>query len=174
MIAGLVVAVLVGAVILRAIQTGSSSHAAATPPPSPAQTRSPHEVCVAQLLAVASDIADNGDAGSQAEITVNGGTDPFFQTGASLAVTYISSSYSVGKTHAAQQARAVAENDCSGQLGDAIRPNYPTDGTFPQVSTSGSGGSQTNPCPMNWAPSTDDAGNPDCVQGDQTMPQGQY
>ena len=78
-------------------------------------------------VAIAGNLADN--QAYDVEMTINGGEDPFLDVGNRIAGKYLSEQYQIGRKAAFDNSVEAANDACSGQLNDQIRPNYPTDGT---------------------------------------------
>lgn len=128
--AAAIVAVLVVAlaVALGHQSNGSSSGSAADGAGGEQQTT--HQTCSLQLAAMAAHLSDGSDATLTAEIQVNGENDPFIQRALELYSTFSTDRLQVGKTQAAQNLLSNAARTCSTQLGDQVRENYPSDGSY--------------------------------------------
>jgi hypothetical protein len=123
---------------------------------------SPHDICTRQLIATATDIHDNSPGGYTNEIGVNGSDDPFLQAGLFVSTEFTRDYYAVGTNAAIDKLRQNAADYCSSRLNDMVRPNFPTDGTYPDGGQ-GSGGDYGV---------TDDSGS-GCANGQTAISDGQ-
>lgn len=139
--AAIVLAVIGAALTSRetASKTASDTVAGQSATPAATPVATPHEICVLQLNAIMANFNDpryeflqvpiNGEA------SINGYTDPFFRSalGINGNIKYYESAS--GNQAGLEDARRQPETICSTTLHDQIRPNYPTDGTHPDVSS---------------------------------------
>lgn len=117
-------------VILVGLLTGGDDVDTAAPealPPAEAVV-DPHDVCTTQLVATVANLVDGN--GSR-EVTVNGQNDPFYTTALGMVSVAVNDRYQVGDTKALENLRTKAGAVCTQVLHDAVRPNYPTDGSAP-------------------------------------------
>jgi hypothetical protein len=89
----------------------------------------PHEICTSQLWATVKHLVN---AGYGAEMRVNGTSDPFYVAAMPMMATAASDRLQIGDTAALEKLERDASEVCTTTLKDAIRPNYPTDGTYPE------------------------------------------
>jgi hypothetical protein len=92
--------------------------------------QSSHDTCTLQLAAIVTHLADDPDGAPIVETQVNGRSDPFFTEAMTLFGTFVSARVEVGTNEALTALLSDAEDVCTNTLGDAVRPNYPTDGSY--------------------------------------------
>jgi hypothetical protein len=150
-----IVAIIALVTVIIAYGGGAATHTSDTASGSKATTTSaptvtPHETCTLQVSAMAAHMLDQ-TSGLSAEMVVNGYSDPFFSPAEDVWRQMIDDKYNKGMAAASENGRTNAGNVCSSTLNDAIRPNYPTDGTYPDTGSSGDsgggGGSSQLQCP---------------------------
>ena len=93
--------------------------------------RSAHEICTAQLVAMANHFVSGGPESTVEENAINGLDDPFLAPAGSIFYSYHAEENVYSQDVRSARARARAEQACTDTLDDAQRPNYPTDGTWP-------------------------------------------
>jgi hypothetical protein len=94
-------------------------------------TQSPHDTCVLQLTATIADVVDNSDQGFLSEMQINGQVDPYFKEAMNMEGQVAQDQVTVGTTQALANLRVAAGHVCTSDLGNQIRPNFPTDGSHP-------------------------------------------
>jgi len=98
--------------------------------PSPSHSRSPNLTCASQILGMVRDVLSNPNSGSQNEANINGIHDPFVPYSYDIEGVFVLAQNQEGTKTASEKALAAAEKICMDN-GNPIRPNYPTDGTYP-------------------------------------------
>lgn len=117
----------VGVVVAATIAAGGCS-GESPKADSAATTMSAHQVCMNQLGATTWHLAN---VGYPEEVAINGDADPVFDAATHMMTDTITDRRTVGDEEALARLRANVGAVCSQVLHDAIRPNYPTDGTYP-------------------------------------------
>ncbi len=130
---GLAAAAAVGVAVFGGIaltHRGSDPSSAASQAAAASTTPDTHDICVLQLSALVQHLVNNG---FQAELLVNGQDDPFYKTAVdTMMAQVVQDRFKAGDTQALSNLSLAAAITCRGPLHDAVRPNYPTDGTYPQ------------------------------------------
>ena len=91
-------------------------------------TPTAHDVCTAQIMAIVIHLFDDGLG---EEIRVNGVNDAHYRAASTLWGMAAQERYTVGDTVMGDHVHYQAGQVCTSDLHDAIRANYPTDGTYP-------------------------------------------
>lgn len=97
----------------------------------PVEAMSDHEICTLQVMAILANEHDN--EANIFETNVNGANDPFLGSAQNVQNVFWSAINmdKVGNDAAYEKAVQAARVECGSRLGDAVRPNYPKDGTYP-------------------------------------------
>jgi len=118
---------LLAPVLFALTACGSSASTSSDPPTS---SRSPNFACASQILGIVRDVLSNPNSGAQNEANINGIHDPFIMYSNDIEGVFVLAQNQEGTKTASEKALAAAEKICMDN-GNPIRPNYPTDGTYP-------------------------------------------
>lgn len=120
----------------RGDRTTTTTRAASTMESPSQPPEDPNLVCANQLVAITTHFVNELHAGAAdpqlTERLVNGPEDLHFVQAGFLYDKYLQWSMQHRREGALSQAMFEARRICSDMLGNTIRPNYPTDGTYSQ------------------------------------------